>query len=365
MEKQTITDKQGIFLIVSFMFGSLLVSGTVGKADKDSWIALIVSAIIFLPLLLVYIRMMSLYPGNDLFDISYKVFGKVGGNIVNVLYILFFMQSGASYIRIFTEFIETVALTSTPVFVPILSLTIVCIISVKLGLEVIARFTTLLLPMAILLLFIINLMIIPMMKHENLLPLFNTDIKDFVNASFISLIFPFAEILVFTGILSDLKTRKSTKKVFLWGTIISVFFIVFIAIRNIAVLGNMTNAFIFQSYEAVSLINIGNFFQRLEITVSFVFIFGTVIKCSVCLLFVCKGIAKIFKIKDYRYVVFQIGALYALLSYFYYEELIKMINWHYSPYPFFATPFLIILPLLTWIISEIKAKRNKLIQASG
>lgn len=49
MNKEVISDKQGINLVILFIMGSTLVIGTGAEAGKDSWLAIIIAIIFSFP----------------------------------------------------------------------------------------------------------------------------------------------------------------------------------------------------------------------------------------------------------------------------------------------------------------------------
>jgi spore germination protein KB len=89
------------------------------------------------------------------------------------------------------------------------------------------------------------------------------------------------------------------------------------------------------------------------------FIFGVFIKDSICLLVACKGIAKLLDLEDYRSLVIQIGLLMVYFSYIVYDNSMMMRYWAFEVYPFYAFPFQVVLPILIWILAEIKNRKNK------
>ena len=359
MQKEQITDKEAICLLIIFVFGSSLVIGSGGDAKNDGWIAGIVGTIMAIPMLLVYSRLLSLFQGKDLFDILKITLGKVIGKIVAILYIWYAFHLGALVLRNFAEFINTVAMPETPMFVILLSLGAVCIIAVSLGIEVMGRTCTYFLPLLLLIIVAVQLLGISEMHLNYLKPILGNGLTPVLKGGFSTFSFPFAETVLFTGVFSSLKTKKSSLKVYFWGILISGIIMIFVTIRNIAVLGNMLGSFYFPSYEAVSRIRIGNFLQRIEVSVSMVFIFGVFIKSSVCLLVVSKGIGKIFNLKDYRPIVIQTGLLMIYFAYTVYNNIMVMEYWAFKVYSYYAFPFQVILPIIIWILAEIKVRKNK------
>jgi spore germination protein KB len=192
-------------------------------------------------------------------------------------------------------------------------------------------------------------------------PVLGNGFKPVIAGAFNVFSFPFAETVLFIGVFSSLQTRKSPYKVFRWGLLIAGGTLVLMTVRNIVVLGNMIGNYYFPSYAAVSKIEIGNFLQRLEVTVSFVFFFGIFFKSTVCLLVASKGIARMFKLKDYRSIVIQIGILMILFAYTVYDNSTEMLYWAYNVYPYYVFPMQVIFPVVIWIFAEIKNRNNLLI----
>lgn len=359
MPKEQITDKEAISLFITFTIGTTLIIGIGGDAKNDAWIAGILSTIMFIPLIFIFSRILSLFQGKDLFDILELTLGKVLGKIIAVVYIWYAFHLGALVLRNFGEFINTVALPETPMIVPMFCLGLVCIIAVRLGTEVLGRTTTYFLPIVLFILIVVEVLAIPQLHLNYLKPILGNGFSPVLNGGFNAFTFPFAETVLFTGVFASLKTKKSPLKVYLWGGLFSAAIIIIITLRNIGVLGNMLGSFYFPSYEAVSRISVGDFIQRIEVTVSFVFIFGVFIKSSICLLVCCKGIEKMFALKDYRSIVIQSGLLMVYFSYVIYDNIMDMRYWAFKVYPYYAFPMQVILPMIIWVLAEVKARKNK------
>jgi spore germination protein KB len=359
MQKEQITDKEAICLLIIFVFGSTLVIGGGADAENDAWIAVIVGIIMAIPMLLVFSRLLSLFPGKDLFDILNITLGKIMYKIVGTLYIWYAFHLGALVLHNFGEFIKTVAMPETPMFVMLLCLGGVCIIAVRLGIEVMGRTCTYFLPLLLFIIVAVQLLGISQLHLNYIKPILGNGLTPVLKGGFSTFSFPFAETVLFIGVFSSLKSKKSSLKVYFWGVLISGIIIIFVTFRNIAVLGNMAGSFYFPSYEAVGRIHIGDFLQRIEVSVSMVFIFGVFIKSSICLLVASKGIGKILNLKDYRSIVIQTGLLMIYFSYTVYDNIMVMNYWAFKVYHYYAFPFQVILPIIVWILAEIRVRKNK------
>ena len=98
--------------------------------------------------------------------------------------------------------------------------------------------------------------------------------------------------------------------------------------------------------------------QRIEITVSFVLFIGVLFKSSVCLLAAAKGASKLFKLNDYRSAVIQIGLMMIYFAYIIYDSSMEMKYWAFKVYPYYAFPVQVVIPVILWIVAEVKTRRG-------
>jgi spore germination protein KB len=338
------------------MGSSLIISG--GIAKNDSWIAIIAGVVMSIPILAIYTRMISLFPGQNLYDISVTVFGNIIGNIITIIYSIYAFHLGALVLRNFGDFIKIVALPETPLIFSIFCIGIISIIAARLGIEVMARTSTFFLPIFFFILVIVLILVIPQFKAEYLKPVLGYGIYPVLTGGFAIFSFPFCETVLFICLFSSLKSKKSPFKVYKLGVLIPAIVFIITAIRNIGVLGNTISTFYFPSYEAIRRIKIGDFLQRIEVTISFLFFIGVFFKSSVCLLAAAKGVSKLFKLNDYRSVVIQIGLMMIYFAYIIFDNIIEMKLWASKVYPYYAFPVQVIIPVIMWIIAEVKMRKS-------
>lgn len=357
MIKEQITDKEGICVLVLFLTGSTLVIGTGGDAKNDAWLAGIAGILMAVPMLAVYARIISLFPGRDLFEILEISMGQIAGKTISLIYIWYSIHLGAMILRNFGEFINTLTMPETPIIVPMFMLGLICIISVRLGVEVIGRSCTYFLPVIILVIIAAVVLGLGNWNLDYLKPVMHHALGNVMKGAFSAFSFPFTESVLFMGFFYTLKTKRSPYRVYFFGTLFAGTIIVLLTMRNIAVLGNMLGMYYFPSYIAVGRINIRDFLQRLEGSVAIVMLVGVFIKSSVCLFVASKGLTRIFKLTDYKSIVIQLGLLMICFSYIVYSNIMEMWYWAFKVYQYYAFPMEVILPVITWIFAEVKYRK--------
>jgi len=120
MKNEAISERQATILIILFLLGNSLLIGSGNQAKQDAWIAIIIAIPCSIILVLMFSRILSLYPDKDLFDILPIVMGKFIGKILSILMIWFFFHDAALIFRIIAEFTNTLVFPDTPVIVPII-----------------------------------------------------------------------------------------------------------------------------------------------------------------------------------------------------------------------------------------------------
>lgn len=361
MNKEKISDLQGIKLMILFIFGSTLVMGTGGEAERDMWISIAIAVLLAVPVYLIYSRILSLFPDKDLFEILDLNFGKFFGKLISLLFIWFAFHLGALVLRNFGEFISTVGLPETPKIVPVIMFGLLCIYGAKAGIETLAKCAEYFIIFVIAIIIIFGLLAIPSMDMDNILPIMGDGLGKAMSGVLSSFTYPFGETVVFMMILSALQNKKSPYRVYIPALLLGGLVILIIALRNIMILGpNTLKAVYFPSYSALSRINIGNFLQRLEIAVTIVFILSGFIKITVCLLAATKGVARVLGFDDYRILVAPVGLLMVNLANVIYKDIGETFDWAFEVWPYYALPFEAILPILIWVFIELKQKaKNK------
>lgn len=360
MNKEIITSKQGISIIVLFTIGSAIVLGPGSEAKQDVWLAYIFALLMALPAVLIYARLLSLYPDKDLFDILPEVLGKLPGKLVGLLYIWYAFHLGSLVIRNFSEFIRIVSLPNTPQLIITAFVGVVCIWIVKAGLEVMGRWAGIVLPLVIVVISCVITLSMTKAEFNNIKPILYYGLSPVMKSAFTVFTFPFAETVVFLMIFFSVKNKFNTYKVYIGGLGISFVVLLTLSVRNLLVLGVETGSTLyFPSYSAVSLIDIGNFLQRIEIIVAVIFLLAGIVKVAACLYAASNGIAKVFNFESHRTLTAPIGFLMMNLSCFIYTSTMEMFEWATKIYPYYAIPFQIILPIVILIAAEIKVRVRK------
>lgn len=359
MNSKQITSRQMQATIMMFIIASSFSMGNTAITKQDTWLTFILGALMEVPLILAYCAVIRRYPGDNLFEIIEKLFGKILGKIISLLYIWYIMHLCSIVLLVFVNYIHILNMPETPTIPFLFCMILLCIWSVRSGPENMGRIakTT----FSVLAFFILLTVAISIkdMNFSTIKPVFATDMKGLLTGSYNSFIIPYSEIFIFLTLFPNLKAAGKPKKIFLKSLAISVLLLVAAHLRNVLVLGLPSNeTFVFPSYQAVSIISLGEFFTRIEVLIGINLLLAGFTKFCVFLYSASAGLAKIINAKDYKSLTVPCGLLVIILTQVDFKNTSEMLEW-INYHQIYVIPFQIILPVIIWVTAEIKARMNK------
>ncbi len=362
MQKEMISMRQGFCIIAIFIWGSSVVMGGSSEAGQDSWLCLLLAFAYAIPLLLIYGRIMRLYPEKNIFEILEIVFGKIVGRIFIILLSWYALHLCSVVLCNFSQFIEIVAMPETPQLPLIIVMLAVTVYLAMSGVETLGKWSFASMPVIVGVVIITIITALHHMDFSNILPVMGHDFSEIADGSLKLFSFPFAETVVFLGIADAVKKQTSPYKLYVYAAAFGALILLLVMLRNIELLGELTKIEYFPSYIAARIIDIGDVLTRIEGTISMNFIVSGVTKITLCLLVAARGIAHLIGVSSYRRILIPVSALALALSSALYNSAMQMFGF-INVYPYYAMPFQVFIPVLVWLLAEIKIKRQKKLAA--
>ncbi len=356
-----LSEKQGIILLF-FYVGGIIVYGSRMSAGTDLWLSIVFAIIFTLPLILLAARILSLFPGQDFFEILNSLFGKWVGKLLGLLMLVAILQF--TIVNLWDEgtYIVTNSLAETPNFIfNLISITLV-VLMIKIKLQNIARwaglFFAILMPMVV----GVNLLLITKMNLENLQPvLYNGYQPVFQEAYFLFTSF-FGEATMMMMVLTALKNQTSYYKVYLSGFLLAGLWLLATFTSEIMVLGSdLFQISYFPIYAAISKLNLDGL-KRSEQVVLVLNVAFNFVKLTLNFYMLCYGVSKIFSLKNYCVFAIPLGLIVLNLSSFWFANIMDRISFQQIVCVYGRFIFVVILPIFIWIVAELRknslAKNN-------
>jgi spore germination protein KB len=330
------------------------------ESKKDLWLGILISYLMAVIMCLMIGRIKYSFPEKDFFEIIEDCLGMVISKIFLIIYILSAFYICVLINSFLIHFINATALPNTPKVALAIPITFLCIWMVKEGVELICRFATIFILPTMFSIAILTIMLTPNMNITNLLPPFQENIGKILHGALSTFIFPLGEVVVFSAFFKKFSNKKASYKVLLTGTSIGSLIVLIISVTNVLVLGiKLASDTYYPTYVSASRITIGNYVRGLEVILSTAFILGAFVKSTVYFTICCKAVSRTFGFKDnYKFIITPIGLLLLCSSLFFYDGPLDYTQWLKKNLVPYSIPYVIIIPIIIFIISEFKNKKT-------
>ncbi|MDU0203876.1 GerAB/ArcD/ProY family transporter [Paenibacillus sp. MAH-36] len=281
---ERISNYQIAVMIILFQIGSTPLFAIGSKAKQDSWVAMIVAAIIGLILLRMFLYIQSIAPDQSLIFLMRMCFGKIAGGMLSSCFLIYFAYESMRNVRDFGEITSVTLLTRTPKFVVMLLVILLAAYTIIMGIETFCRVAeSLILPIvfsySILCLLIFGSKLV---KLERIQPIMEKGFKPILTAAFPDLVsFPFGQMVVFLMFWHLMADSNKVKRISIFTYLGVAVFLVGMNMINVLVLGpsligNSTLPFL----QTVQLIQVGDIFERLDVFVTLLLFLGLFVKLT-------------------------------------------------------------------------------------
>lgn len=196
MDREVLSRRQAISLITLFLIGDTLIFAVGPAAKKNFWLAIILAGVCTIPLILVFINLHKSFPDKNLLEINETLFGRFLGKSLNLLFLIFVLQYVISVLRSFGEFVITVGFPETPMVVPMIFIIILSIWAAKEGIEVLGRYSQLILIPLVIFVILASVLLIPNMNINNIRPLYYIELAPLIQGTLSTFTFAFGEIVI-------------------------------------------------------------------------------------------------------------------------------------------------------------------------
>lgn len=354
LERGKISGTQLVYLLVSFTIGSAIIIAPAREAHQDAWIAIIIGALESLVWVFIFTTLARRFPDQTIVEILEAVFSPFLGKALAACFVWYSFHLGSLVIGNFTDFFTTVVMPETPSIVFAVLLVLVSAFAVYNGLEVIARCSLVLLPIAVILIMSTILLELNQLDFKNFLPILETPWPRLLQNAHNTAVFPFGDVVIFGMILPYLNRPQDGRGRTMLGILLAMLIILLLSLRGIGALGATRSIATYPSLEAVKLINVPFLNIRLEVIVIINFLTLGFLKITTLHYSTVLGLGQIFKFRVLRPLIIPIGILMVLLSLINFHGSVEGFEFIEVGYSVYALFFQLAIPLLTLIVAVIR-----------
>ncbi|MGG0175974.1 GerAB/ArcD/ProY family transporter [Gottfriedia acidiceleris] len=361
MQNMKFNSEQLFSLMAIYLIGSAIAIDPAKDAGRDAWIAILISLVGGLLLFSLYLGIYKNNPSNSLIQCLQKAWGKYIGGLIGILYIVYCIYIASRVMRDFAELILIVALDNTGLFTISILMLFLMIYTVMKGFTSFARtvWICFLLSGFIVFILIFSQLLTGFFNLSHLKPILEFGWKPVFKSVYpTTLTFPFGESIVFLLLLQHYDQPKNASKIGYSAMIYAGIFLSISAIIHLANLGEIIfRASTYPVLSSISLINIGDFFTRLESLAVIVFVILGFIKISILFFGAVVGTVELFHLKENWLITFLIGIMIIFFSIFTTVSYAQHVHIGIDLVPrYLHVPFQIILPIILFVTLKIQKK---------
>lgn len=317
--KDKISLRQALLMCIVLEFSPAvrLIPGYTAKVAKQAaWISGILSIIpaLFMIFILSMFIFKKNYKESDIMYIIKDIMGNILGRIIIAAYFLWFMLLLAIYTRFFAERILSSIMPNTSIHIFIIPMLIIVAIVLNSGIRVLARMNEIIIIIAVFAIYILSLFGLPLIKIENITPIYFTDILPAISGS-AAFWFIYGYLFIFFFFGSHINDKEKIFKLGISKAIFLQFTNILLIIFTVGTLGWSLTTRIPRAYFAfVKLISVLGVVERLESVLVIIWIFSDFMIISVISYAALSIIKDFFNLSDYKPFIIPLETLVYFLS---------------------------------------------------
>ena len=358
--KTKISAYQFFSAIVMVSYGTAVLFFITPQAKQDAWIAMLIYVIPGIILQLIYVELWKKYPKDTIVTYMPKIFGKVIGYTVSVIYITFFAYEAVRATRDIIEVIETAIMPRMPMYIIGIVFMSTVIYGTYTGIENLSRLCCVFLILFSFLLVLKWVLFFSMpdaIKFSNLKPVLEKGIFSVIKEGWKLITFPYGETILLAMLYPSVVESSRVRKSAVLAVILLGLFLTLNTIMFISTLGvNFATTSLIPLLQTYRIIKIGETFNRLGVFFIIFMIIGGFIKVSFFMYGSILGISQLMKLDDTKYLALPLGSVVFITS------LLIASNYPQHIYigqvlilKYIVLPLSVIIPVIALIVYYLKA----------
>ena len=341
---------------VLFLMGANLLIGNSYRAEQDTWISVLLASVVLVLWTFVLARISKLFPGKDVFSLLAMLPKWIGFPLISITTFYCFSQTVIT-LRVYSGFVHIVSLPNTTILILLVLISLTVWFFLLNDNEVLYRFSYITIIPIIFIVLLLFVFLAPMFRAQNLFPIFYNNTGDVLYCTAENFAFPFGNIFLLLGISFCPNEPKKERNVWILVAILACLLTLIIVFQNLLLLGGkLSNALDFPYNFAASLVNVGDFFSRIEVFSSLFFFLSAIVRSAYLMKLTSRGVQRLVSVSQ-KAVAFPLITLLCAYSAIAFENTNSVFNFlQVFPYIAFLVQFGI--PLVIWFVCERTARRK-------
>lgn len=323
--KENISSWQLAVLFQSFLIGSAIINipqPVIGVAKNAAWMSLLLAGGVSFIALICILYLHRKYPKLTFIEQTRKTVGNRIAVIIIVPFLSLPLILLPNMIIDIGSFFTNTMMIETPGYVFNTLILLTAAMTVRSGIEVMARMFTILAFVMFVFVIIVLLLLIPLYHLEYLFPVLPNGFKPVLHGAYLATSFPFADVTLLSMLLPFTceENRGKIDKLMYFSLFTTSITLIIVTICTTMVLGPLAGELKFSVFQLSRLIQVTEGIERVESIIGIVLITSSYMKVTVVLFVLALGVSQLLKLQNNRIIIFPITWITLLLSLTMYEN---------------------------------------------
>lgn len=318
----------------------------------DAWIVGLTAYPATIALSVMYLSLAKKQKDNTVVSYAQHLMGKIPGNILGLLIILFLIQVGAYNLRDYAELLVRI-MPNTPITVFSALTILLSILALKAGIESLGRLSEILFLLTIAIFFVGILINIPHVNLTELLPVFDNGYSPVIKSSLLQFTFT-GNLFFLLFILPKTSDRERAQKSLSYALIVSGAMFIITTVFVLAVLGRHENYRV-----TYKLFEVFRYAYRIEGLFIFMWIANAFFKVSLLFYSITVGLGEMLGVKEYKVLYYPLGVIIVSLSLLSFPTFSDYLYHVHFVTPIYSLPLEIGIPFLLIGLSLFKSNKKQ------
>jgi spore germination protein KB len=316
---ETISSWQMSTLFLAFLTGSSIINipaPLTTAARNAAWLSLLLASGFGFLLLACILYLYRKYPRMTLFEYSRQALGKWLTLLLAVPFILLVLTDLSYIVTDIAGFFTSVMMPFTPGYIFNSLILLIAALTVRAGIEVMARMFLLLMYITIIFGMVVIIFAIPYYNPVFLLPIFPEGIKPLLHGAYIASGFPYAEMVYFTFLLPFVSKDQEglVSKHMYFALLLNAILLSAAIVFTIMALGPLSGELKFSLYQIARLISVAEVIERIESIIGISLVVGSYMKTTIALYTLNYALSKLLNLTDDRLLIYPLAFIALLLT---------------------------------------------------
>lgn len=332
---------------------------TAERAKQSAWIASMVASLAGFVSLWVIVKLGQRFPQHTLPQYSEIILGKILGKFVGGLYVLYFLVVNILVIRQFSDFLTVTSMPETPGLIFNALIVLIGAYAASKGIEVIARMTQFVLPLFVFTLVFLFALATPNVELGMLQPFLEGGIQPILWGSVVPASW-YGEIVVLAILLPMVNRTQEVKRKGALALLAAMIFLTADTLVTLTIFGpNLTGDLLFPFWYLAKYIEIGNYLQRVESLLVYLWMTGIVIKVAVFHYLICLTTTQVLNLKKYKLLSYGVVIVQIMGATFLFKNTSQLSEFLSQNWPPFGLIFEVGLPVILLAIAVIRRRKAR------